>query len=262
MRHPPHHLYTLIDDVVHRIDTLDPDAGEDVKLFARQLVEARPDLFSQLGGDHRGPDASRGAEMLAAGMIAVIKEIPGIVEGMLAAIDRRTTEPAVRCALTGALAYLVQPRDLMPDDLPGGFGFIDDCMILRATVTEFIDYLPKGFTTLERERRLLELLAIAIPPERLPEFQEAVEGIWLIFHALLWEAAEETDAIAERIMAAPLDTPLPQPDRLSIPLPPGPRLSMAPGDETLELDRALLSVSFAKGGEILIDEDGQITQWS
>jgi uncharacterized membrane protein YkvA (DUF1232 family) len=262
MRHPPNHLYTLIDDVVRRIDGLDPSAGSDVREFSRQLLEARADLFEQLAGDRLAPEARRAAELLASGMIEVIKEIPGIVEAMLGAIDRRTTEPAVRSALTGALAYLVQPRDLLPDDLPGGFGFIDDCMILRATVSEFIDFLPAGFTTIEKERRLLELLAIAIPPERLPEFQRAVESIWLIFHALLWETAEEADAIAERIMAAPLETPLPQPDRLSIPLPPGPRLSMEPGGETLDLDRALLSVTFAKGGEILIDEDGQITEWT
>jgi uncharacterized membrane protein YkvA (DUF1232 family) len=253
----PDDLNTLVQQVIAAVDSLDKGAdGRDVSAFASQLRAARPDLFGQLGDAERGVLASKA---LAGAMLHVIGEIPQVVEAMMSAIDRRTTDPAVRCALTGALAYLVQPRDLLPDDLPGGFGFIDDCVILRATITEFLDFLPRGFTTAEREKRLLELLAVAIQPPRLPEFQTAVEGIWLAFHAMLWMSDDDVESTAARIIADPMGTPLPESDRVSIPLPPGPRLSLAPGSETVTFEDGALTVRFAKGGAVHVTASGEIS---
>jgi uncharacterized membrane protein YkvA (DUF1232 family) len=252
----PDDLQTLVQKVITSIAALDAGAeGRDVAAFAKQLRDARPGLFAQVGDEESAERASRA---VAAAMLRVIGEIPQIVEAMMSAIDRRTTDPAVRGALIGALAYLVQPRDLLPDGLPGGFGFIDDCVILRATVTEFLDFLPRGFTTAEREKRLLELLAVSIPPARLPEFQASVEGIWLAFHAMLWSSEDEIEATVARISADPIGTPLPVSDRESIPLPPGPRLSLAPGSETLTLEGGAFAVRFAKGGAVLVSPAGEI----
>ena len=252
----PDDLNSLVQKVIAAVDALDKRAdGSDVPAFAKQLRAARPDLFLPFNDDERGELASRA---VAAAMLRVIGEIPQIVDAMLNAIDRKTTDPAVRCALTGALAYVVQPRDLLPDDLPGGFGFIDDCVILRATITEFLEFLPRGFTTVEREKRLLELLAVAIPPTRLPDFQAAVEGIWLAFHVMLWKSEDEIESTSKQIAADPLGTPLPVSDRISIPLPPGPRLSLAPGSETIEFEDGGLVVRFARGGSVHIAAGGEI----
>jgi uncharacterized membrane protein YkvA (DUF1232 family) len=247
-------LSELTAEVAARIEALSPEV--DCAEFARQLGEARPDLLEQLPEELRAP----AAEALSRCLIGVIGEIPSIVEAMLAAIDRRSTAPAVRAALAGALAYLVRPRDLLPDDLPGGFGFVDDCMILRATVSEFIDTLPRGFTSVEKERRLLELLAICVPPSRLPEFQAEVEGIWLIFHLLLWEDEDRAEDLARRIADHPLEAELPRSGRDTIPLPPEPRLSLAPGSEILEADGAGFVVRFS-GGAVWVAADGRITAW-
>lgn len=256
----PDKLSLLINRTVEKIERLDP-AGEDSLLFAGQIQEIREDLFGDPADPGDGETPCESAMILARAMISLVKDIPSIVEAMLNAIDRRTTEPAVRCALAGSLSYLARPRDLLPDDLPGGFGFVDDCMILRATVTEFLKYLPRDFTSPDREKRVLELLAICIPPGRLPEFQAEVEGIWLTFHALLWESEDEVDVITSNILRDPLGTPLPSPERQSIPLPAGPRLSMAPGEETLEMKSDTLSISFASGHSICLAGDGKIVSW-
>ncbi len=256
----PDRLSPLINQSIEQIEKLDL-TGEDPRLFADQLLEARPILFEVLSQQYGETTSAEVGITLARCMIGVIKDIPSIVEAMLNAIDRRTTEPAVRCALAGGLSYLVRPRDLLPDDLPGGFGFVDDCMILRATVTEFLVYLPKDFTSTERERRILELLAMCIPPDRLHEFQAEVEGIWLTFHALLWESEDQVDRVTAEILRDPLETPLPSPERESIPLPAGPRLSMAPGEETLNIENQHISVEFASGHSILITMDGEIASW-
>lgn len=254
-------LYQLIEETADKIEALDPGPGPDRDAFAEQLREARSDLFSQVEGGAEGDTARRATEALASCMLRLIKDIPVISEAMLHAIDRRTAEPAVRCALAGALSYLVRLKDLLPDDLPGGFGYIDDCVILRATATEFLDFLPTGFTTADRERRVLELLAICVPPERIHEFQAAVEEIWLTFHVLLWESEDVATELGNQLIDNPLDTPLPEPQRESIPLPAGPRLSMAPGEETLSIVDGEVSIDFAKGGTVLVDGQGEIIRW-
>jgi len=260
MPHRPDDLITLINRTVLGIDALDGLVSSgDAHSFADQLCEARPDLFGSLGDRAVAEKASRA---LGTAMLGLVKEIPQIVEAMMSAVDRRTTEPAVRCALIGSLAYLVRPRDLLQDDLPGGFGYIDDCIILRAALTEFIDTLPRGFTTADRERRLLELLAVCVPPDRLPEFQAEVEGIWLTFHVLLWKTDDEIDTIAASLLADPLGTPLPSLDRESIPLPPGPRLSMAPGCEKLSVEDGAFVVRFSSGGSVRISENGALADIS
>ncbi len=229
--------------------------------FAELLREARPDLFARLEGGEDGALSGKVSVTIAAGLLRIISEIPDVAEAMLTGIDRRNTEPAVRCALSGALAYLISPRDLLPDDLPGGYGFVDDCMILRATVSEFLSFLPKGFTTVEREKRLLEFLAVSIAPASLPQFQAEVEGIWLTFHVLLWESEETVEKLSERFIEDPMGTLLPELNRESIPLPPGPRLSMAPGDEIIEFDGDNLVIRFARGGAVHLDPDGRIVSW-
>jgi uncharacterized membrane protein YkvA (DUF1232 family) len=257
MSRRPESLIALVQKTVSGIHALDGSAaGRDATAFSLQLRASRPDLFEELDVALAEP-ASRA---LAAAMLRVVKEIPQIVEAMMNAIDRRTTEPAARCALIGALAYLVKPRDLLPDELPGGFGFIDDCVILRATLTEFLDTLPPGFTTAEKEKRLLELLAVSVPPERLPEFQAEVEGIWLVFHVLLWKTEDEVDTAAAALFADPLGTPLPDSDRDSIPLPPGPRLSMAPGCEKISFEDGAFVVRFLRGGAVRISSAGEILE--
>lgn len=253
-------LYELIEEVVGRIERLDPRPGPDRNAFAEQLRATRPDLFQQLEGGVEGAQALGASTTLASCMLRLIKDIPVISEAMLHAIDRRGAEPAVRCALAGSLAYLVRLADLLPDDLPGGFGFVDDCVILRATATEFLDFLPTGFTTAERERRLLELLAVCVPPERMNEFQAAVEEIWLTFHVLLWESEEVAQELGSQLIDDPVGTPLPNPERESIPLPPGPRLSLAPGEERLTVDGGGVSLGFASGGTVFVAEDGEITE--
>jgi uncharacterized membrane protein YkvA (DUF1232 family) len=254
-------LYQLIEETVDQIEALDPGPGAHRDAFARQLLESRPDLFARLDGGPEGEQARRAADALSSCMMRLIKEIPIISEAMLHAIDRHNAEPAVRCALAGSLAYLVRLADLLPDDLPGGFGFLDDCLILRATATEFLDFLPTGFTDADRERRLLELLAICLPPDRIPEFQTAVEEIWLTFHVLLWESEDVAQELGSRLIEDPIGTPLPQTERESIPLPPGPRLSMAPGEERLSLTGEQVTVRFAKGGSVLVDASGKINDW-
>ena len=61
-------------------------------------------------------------EAVARSMLHRVKETPTIARTMLTAIDQDDTPLALKVGLASVLAYLVQPRDLISDDLPGGYG--------------------------------------------------------------------------------------------------------------------------------------------
>jgi uncharacterized membrane protein YkvA (DUF1232 family) len=252
-------LFKLVKEITRKIDSLDPlvDAPD----FAAALKQTNPGLFQELTTAKNNEMLPFAAEAIAHCEIEIIKEIPRIVDGMIGAVERRTTEPAVRCALVGSLAYLVQPRDLLPDDLPGGFGFVDDCMMLRATISEFLNFLPPGFTNVDREKRLLDFLAVCIPQERIQEFQDAIQDIWRTFHSLLWLPADEVDGITEQIMQDPLGTVFPMSVDGDVPLPDGPRLSMDPGASQLSLDGEKLKITFVEHGSMTIDLGTRRIDW-
>ena len=58
---------------------------------------------------------------------------------MIEKVQDSSIEPALRCALVGILTYLVRSEDLIPDDSPGGYGYIDACLLLRTALVEYIN---------------------------------------------------------------------------------------------------------------------------
>jgi len=234
-------LYDLTDRVVGRIEALDP--AVEVPRLKKELQAARPDLVGKLRGE--------AIDRLSVVLLGLVREIPVIVGALREAVLKRSTHPAVRCAMVGALAYLVQPRDLIPDDLPGGFGFIDDSLILRATVSEYFDALPTGFTTKQRERDNFRLLALCVPPARINEFQAQIDGVWHLFHRLLLlppDSVEKTISGFELDpLGASLDASAPVPDGL----PPGPDLSVA-CDCSVRLQEGAPCLVFQDGVEIFL----------
>jgi uncharacterized membrane protein YkvA (DUF1232 family) len=197
-------LYKLLERVTAGIDALETET--EAPRFALQLRKFRPDLFELLDE----PEAERSSLAVAIHMLGIVKEIPVIVDSIRSAVELRSTHPSVRCAMVGSLTYLVQPHDLLPDDLPGGYGFIDDSLILRATVSEYFETLPPGFTSSEKEREVLRLLALCAPAEDLPRFQAAVDGVWHLFQRLMLLPPSQIGDTIQTLIDEPLETPLPQ----------------------------------------------------
>jgi uncharacterized membrane protein YkvA (DUF1232 family) len=64
--------------------------------------------------------------------------------------DYRTISPAALLRIVGALLYLVNPLDLLPDSIPG-IGLLDDVFVLSLTIRRTRDALNE-FATWEEER--------------------------------------------------------------------------------------------------------------
>jgi uncharacterized membrane protein YkvA (DUF1232 family) len=242
-------LFSLLDEVIVRIEAIDPN--RDLAAFVSCLSEARPDLVDELTDRLGQAGSSRVLQALGRQMLLRIAELPDIAQAMREAVERRATHPAARCAMVGALAYLVQPRDLIPDDRPAGFGYVDDCMILRATVSEYFDILPDELSDLDCERQVLQLLAMCANPARLPLFQGAIDGVWHLFQRLLALSADQADQTAEALIAAPLEMNLPI-QGFTLPYGSGPDVMHPPSAGAISIEGDEVRVAFQGGGELLL----------
>ncbi len=122
-------LLDLLQQTNALIDTLSPE--RDGPAFADQLLQRRREMFQELPGGGAGRRANAAALAIAKHQINLIKEMPAIVRELGAVVGNSNTEAGARLIIAAQLAYLVQPHDIIPDGLPGGYGYIDDAMFLR-----------------------------------------------------------------------------------------------------------------------------------
>ena len=129
-------LEELLEDVTGRIARLSSD---DSSRFAEQMSKAGVNFHFQ-----EVDESIRSAVRLgtASFMIDQIKEIPALAQEIVAEIRKPETRPEVRCSLLASLVCLVQPQDLVPDDAPGGYGFLDDCVLLHAARLAHLTQFP------------------------------------------------------------------------------------------------------------------------
>lgn len=253
-------LFELLDQIAHRINDLDQD--RDWPAYAEQLRSMNPEMLQSLMGDDSDERIGWAAERVARAHLGLIKDIPWYVHALIQAANDPYMEPAYRCAIVGSMAYLVQPHDLIPDDLPGGFGLLDDCILLHVTAAECLEYLPRDFTTAEREQLLVNLLMQAIPDKRFPEFRAAIAGVrQLIFHLGLLDPllVEQTTAamINDPLVAGPAADPAEYRDSQP---PPGPDYFAQPSKGLGVTEDGRLFYVFESGtitlqsGQVYLDE--------
>lgn len=72
--------------------------------------------------------------------VGAIATIPTTVERLEAVLDGPGCSPALRHAIVIALVYLVRRDDLVPDDTPGGYGLVDDWMILSLALVAITNH--------------------------------------------------------------------------------------------------------------------------
>ncbi len=195
-------LNELLDRVVGDIEAIDP--AEAVGPYADQIQIMKPQLVEQLAGELGTERARWAAEQLSFAHLSLIKSIPDQVQVLVRAADDPAMERQFRAAILGTLVYLARDRDLIPDDLPGGFGLIDDCMLLHVTTCECLEYLPRGTSTRLEERLKAAFLNLAVPTGRLPQFRDEVENVRRMIFRLGLLAPQKLDGLIEAMNADPL----------------------------------------------------------
>lgn len=168
----------------------------------------------------RPTTAEGAARSLAVFQFDVLKSLPSLLGRMEKVVREREGSPADRVAIASVLAYLVNPQDIVPDDLPGGAGLLDDAIVLVSVAKGMFHLLRPPNKT---ERDLVfeaNVLASGIPPQLLGQLNQQIQVVWTVYHGF----AGMPPMVAEQ----QLDLMLTQPLRFTPP-PPAPHVPpMAP----------------------------------
>jgi uncharacterized membrane protein YkvA (DUF1232 family) len=185
-------LQELVEQKVAEIRRLDVE--RDAVAFARQVLARNPEPFREIPRSvaealtRDVPDAEpperRGAQLLARAQLRLILELPDHAAEMLALVHDGHTSPHVSVALMGALAYLVQPARLVHDDAPGGYGFVDDCIVIETMRLAMVHMGVPLVLDEGRERQALSLLALALAPADFTSMQSLMTRAWNEIHLL------------------------------------------------------------------------------
>lgn len=211
-------LHELVDQKIAAIRSLQVE--RDAPAFAEQLLAHNPEPFRRVRraagpapepaeASSSGPAAEAtdrlGALLLARAQLRLILELPEHVAEMLARADDGHTPPHVRVALLRPLAYLVQPAELVQDDAPGGYGYVDDCIVLKTMRLALVRMGVPLALDEGREIRALSLLALALAPADFAKMQTLVTRTWNEVHLLHMMPAAVATAQAERLYRRPLE---------------------------------------------------------
>ncbi|UCD68646.1 MAG: DUF1232 domain-containing protein [Betaproteobacteria bacterium] len=187
-------LVHKVSDIVSAIDPID-----DAPAFVDNWLEHRPEQRDLAFTDVvDGSSRETVFRMFAAGALTIVKRIPRMVDVMIERLHSDKVDPAVQCAVATVLAYLVQPRDLIPDNAPGGYGFIDDTILLHAGFLDILAMEPPHAEQFKTQQEYLSYISSFAPPSVMSALQQTVqsmESTLSVFRMLPREALEVTTRI-------------------------------------------------------------------
>ncbi len=244
-------LFNEIEKVIKKINALNAD--KEVKVLAGMILRARADAFEKV--DKKIRDKLTIA--FAAAWLKQIKNIPALVNTLRSVIDDPNTPPTIRCALLGTLVYLVQPNDLIPDEAPGGYGFVDDVLILRVAMIEYLNLLPPNPSEQEKERKYVEIISSLIPLSDVPKFQLIVGGLSTTFQMLSHLPDFLVEMTCQQLIQNPFQTSLPSAAPGFTPSP----YQLPTSNPNVTVEGRSVNVNFPGGGGAFMDQSGNILGW-
>ena len=122
----------------------------------------------------------------------LIKPLPVIIEIMAEVLQDRNGPAYTRAALAGALAYLVQQYDLIPDEADGGYGLVDDAIVMYYTYKLYLQHLgnraPEVKETMDKYSAELETVIKTglriFPKSRIGDLKRVLSNIAMGFYHL------------------------------------------------------------------------------
>lgn len=123
--------------------------------------------------------------MLAQAALRIVKRSASLANEMVRAIDSANEPMALRCALSGVLSYFVRRQDIVPDDSPGGYGYIDDSVLIRAGRAVWSKSAKASIERVGDElEREVGVLFACLSPEAVARCKEKAGGLVSIFRVL------------------------------------------------------------------------------
>jgi hypothetical protein len=256
--------WALFQQVMQKLATVrELDPRRDAARYAEQLLAYHPLLFAPIPGGAESVAARMAALTIAGDHLREVCRLPTYVDELERSFAIATMSASERLVRVAALAYLVCGQDLIRDDLPAGYGLIDDCISIRGAVLATPGPRPRGglgkFLLTELLR--IRYLALAVPDEVLPATVE------ILTHAATLAARTRglPNAIVEAAIRHIVENPPNQfPAKLPLPEPSEPievefMMPLTPG-ELLEAKGESLVFGFPDGSKLRRESGGVLSE--
>jgi len=249
-------LYQLLDKIYARINKL--EVATEAPRFVAQLQKMRPNLKAELKAQGIAADQlDKSFLVLSTAQLTVIKGIPAIAAEMSKMLRAGSGEPAFRCVLAASLAYLVQPKDLLPDDLPGFYGFIDDALFLHeagALSWEITGDMARA----EEKRKIFQFIFMFVPDGSRELFKSAISGLAITLNLMRSLDPMMAEMTTQMLISNPLQPISPQAGsgQVGVPSTFGSQFSNYPsghGPQYTWRDGNSMGVNFPGGGGVATD---------
>ncbi len=171
-------LLDMLDEVAPRLARLDHTTdGAD---FAAELRARRPEAFVELSDS----DRDEATTAIAIRCLDEIRKLPELAQFLTRQLNDYNVHPAVQAGIAYALAYLVCPVELLPDDLPGGYGFVDDALMVCALAGAVVMDQPGAQARFSQIEAAIRILGMGLPRDLAPLLRDAADDAMRTVFAL------------------------------------------------------------------------------
>ncbi|MCK5200479.1 MAG: DUF1232 domain-containing protein [Spirochaetales bacterium] len=199
-------LFSLVNQINNSINQLNPE--KEAPAFLNQVSINRPDFIEELQQAAPNPDVFKlTAVTIAKAVLFYIQQIPAMADTLVSVVKNPSVHPAIRCAVTGILVYLVQPHDLIPDNSPGGYGFLDDNAIIRAGIVEYLQVSSGSGRTFEDEIKHIQALTKLVPLHIVPLLQATINSMSMSIQLLQLLPPDMIEMTTQQLIQNPLAAP-------------------------------------------------------
>ncbi|NVB39890.1 hypothetical protein G6O69_18750 [Pseudenhygromyxa sp. WMMC2535] len=187
------------------IRELDPE--RDAPRYAEELLARNPALFEALEGGASGPAAIVAAHEIARDHVREVSLLPRLCDDLQRSVSTAALTAGERLVRLMGLAYLTCGHDLIHDDLPAGYGLIDDCIALHGAAMATAALASPRYVAQQRQR--IRYLSVAVTDELREQLHAVLiraAEVALVCEDLPDYAVELT--IRDLIEAPPADLPM------------------------------------------------------
>ena len=203
-------LFRMVEKTCASLDAL--DVQRDTPAMMRQILAVRP---------HSDPDSQAFASFVAEGvplddlrailagaekkvaaiMVTRVKESAAIARRMVSMIRGDEVSLQTQVGLAIVLLYFVDPHDLVPDGVEGGYGYIDDSVLLRAGLIEQAAELAPDPLRREQLNADISMFASVLPPRVVPVLEKMVIELQGIVRTLRGHPVEVLSMLRDQIIS-------------------------------------------------------------
>lgn len=193
---------------INQMIQLYPDGEE----LLKQIEIYRPDIKTNINALRKNNESASDANRVSTGkaLFTLVRAIPSTIAKLVETINQSDASPAMRCAVVSSLAYAAQPRDILPDDTPGGYGFLDDAIMLLATLMMVTPVNEQTSDSLQGMQAAIACTLAVLPASAAQLMQTAVQGSMLLFQTMNALPPDLANLTTQQLLDNPLGLASPQ----------------------------------------------------